>query len=90
MAHLKSSKKRERQTERRTKINRKWKDKIATLAKKVRKSEQGKKIEESKEELLINAQKTLDKAASKGVIHKKKAARLKSKWSKKLNSAKSN
>ncbi len=87
MAHLKSSKKRERQTKRRTKINKRWKDKIELLAKKVRRISTGKEVEESKEELLTDAQKTLDKAAAKGVIHKNKASRLKSRWSRKLNRA---
>ena len=84
MAHLKSSKKRERRTKRRTKINNQWRTKIQELKKKIRRLDEGKEIEESPTELMETAQKTLDKAAQKGVIHKNKAARLKSRWSKKL------
>jgi len=87
MAHLKSSKKRERRAKRRTEINRKWRNSIQELRKKVRRVEQGKEIEESPEELVEKAQKVLDKASQKGVIHKNKAARLKSRWSKKLSKA---
>ncbi len=42
---------------------------------------------DSKTELVNAAAKTLDKIASKGVIHKNKAARKKSRLMKKLNSA---
>ncbi len=85
MAHLKSSKKRERRTERRTEINKKWRDNIQALKKGFRRIEEGKEIEESSEELFNRAQKTIDKAAQKGIIHKNKAARLKSQWSKLLD-----
>jgi small subunit ribosomal protein S20 len=37
---------------------------------------------------LVTAAKKLDKAAARGVIHKNKAARLKSKMARKLNAAK--
>jgi small subunit ribosomal protein S20 len=37
---------------------------------------------------LVTATKKLDKAAARGVIHKNKAARLKSKMARKLNAAK--
>ncbi len=84
MAHLKSSKKRERRAKRRTEINKKWRDKIQALKRSFRRLEEGKEIKESPEELLLRAQKTVDKAAQKGIIHKNKAARLKSQWSKKV------
>ena len=84
MAHLPSSKKSIRQTRKRTARNLVWKRKIKSLAKKVRKLAAGKEIEENPEELLKKAQATLDKAAGKGVIHKNKAARLKSRWSRKI------
>ena len=85
MANLPSSKKRERQTKRRTQINLFRKEKIRNLAKKVRGLERGKELEEKPEEFMKKAQEVLDKAARKGIIHKNKAARLKSRWSKKLS-----
>lgn len=84
MAHLKSSKKRERRTKRRTEINNQWRKKIQELRKKFRRLDDGKEIEESPADLMETAQKTLDKAAQKGIIHKNRAARLKSRWSNKL------
>ena len=84
MAHLPSSKKSIRQTKKRTARNLFWKKQIKDLAKKVRKLSAGKEIEEKPEEILSAAQIVLDKAAEKGVIHKNKAARLKSRWNKKL------
>lgn len=84
MANLPSSKKRERQTRRRTQRNLFWKRKIEGLAKKVRGLERGKELGEKPEKFMKGAQETLDKATQKGVIHKNRAARLKSRWSKKV------
>ncbi|MFW6143323.1 MAG: 30S ribosomal protein S20 [Patescibacteria group bacterium] len=84
MANLPSSKKRIRQTKRKTEINNRWRSKIESLAKKLRQLESGRNIDETQEELEKQTQVVLDKAAQKGVIHKNKAARLKSRWSKRL------
>lgn len=84
MANLPGSKKKVRQTKRRTAKNLYWKDQIGALAKEVRGLERGKKLSESPEEFLPRAKKVIDKAAQKGVIHKNKAARLKSRWTKKV------
>lgn len=84
MANLPSSKKRIRQTKRKTEINNHWRSKIESLAKKLRQLESGRNIDETQEELEKQTQVVLDKAAQKGVIHKNKAARLKSRWSKRL------
>jgi len=85
MAHLAASKKSIRQTKKRTAQNLFWKVQIRDLAKKVRHFSTGKEISEKPKELLNTAQVVLDKAASKGIIHKNKAARLKSRWYKKLS-----
>jgi len=87
MANLPSSAKRERQTLRRTRINLFWKERIKSLAKKIRALDRGTKLEEDPDDFWRRVQKTVDKAAQKGVIHQNKAARLKSRWSKKLGNA---
>ena len=86
MANLPSSKKRERQTKKRTRRNLSWKKAITELAKKIRRLERGEKLEEKPEEFMKGAQEILDKAAKRGIIHRNKASRLKSRWSKKLKS----
>jgi len=84
MANLLGSEKRRRQTKRRTAKNLYWKDQIGALAKEVRGLERGKKLNESPEEFLLRAKRVVDKAAQRGVIHKNKAARLKSRWNKRV------
>jgi len=84
MANLPGSKKRWRQTKKRTTKNLYWKDQIGVLAKEVRGLERGKKLNEAPEEFLLRAKKVVDKAAQKGIIHKNKAARLKSRWTKRV------
>lgn len=60
----------------------KFKDALKT----VKKSIEVKDLDKAKTEL-ITAQKAIDKAQAKGVIHKNKAARLKSRVAAKLNAA---
>lgn len=59
---------------------------VKTISRKVAESVAGGKIEEAKV-LLPKANSTIDKAASKGVIHKNAAARKKSRLAKKLNAS---
>ena len=85
MANLKSSKKDIRRTEKRTLLNKTYRDNMKSAVK-------GLKIEISKndikDESLILAQKTLDKAAKRGVIKKQTAARMKSRLMKAMNKVK--
>ncbi|SFL32071.1 30S ribosomal protein S20 [Pelosinus propionicus] len=57
---------------------------IRTVSRKVVESVNAGNTDEAKA-LLINASKTIDKAASKGVVHKNAAARKKSRLARKLN-----
>lgn len=84
MANLASSIENIRKTKRRTKINQAWKSQIDRLSKQVRGLARGKKLGEDPQEFLKKAQKVVDKAAQKGVIHRNRAARLKSRWSRHL------
>lgn len=74
MPRTKSAKKAQRQSEKRRLKNLRVKKEIRALIKKMRK--------EKKPEDFLRLQKILDKAADKGIIHKNKAARLKSRLSK--------
>lgn len=78
--------KRARQAEKRRLRNKAIKTNLKTLVKKALTSIQANK--EDKEPLVINAVKKLDKAVSKGIIHKNTAARKKSRLMKKLNQKK--
>ncbi len=73
MANHKSSAKRARQTEVRTERNRAIKSRTRTAVKAFR--EAVAKKDDAAKELLALATKALNKAASKGVIHKRTAAR---------------
>ena len=84
MPHKKSAWKRLRQSEKRRRHNRTWMKQIK-LAKKellgaIQTGDKGK----ASVEMTVTVKK-LDKAAARGVIHKNKAARLKSRLSQKLN-----
>ena len=85
MANLKSSKKDIRRTEKRTALNKTYKDNMKNSVK-------GLKLSVSKNsfepEQLVAAQKALDKAAKKGVIKKGTASRLKSRLMKSINKLK--
>ncbi|MDQ7029334.1 MAG: 30S ribosomal protein S20 [Ardenticatenia bacterium] len=76
MPNTKSAKKRLRQSEKRRLRNRHYKGQMRSFVKRARQA-----IEagdwEAAEELLRRAYKAIDKAASKGVIHKNNAARKK-------------
>lgn len=88
MANKKSSLKRVRTTEkskaRNLKRKRVFKQAVKSLNKQVTAE---KKDEKAVKDLMIKAYKSLDKAASRGVIHKNKASRLKSRLAKKVNKA---
>ncbi len=78
----KSAQKRARQTKKRTIHNKQYKAKIRSVIKKVRTQ----KDKTAAETELKKAVSTLDRAATKNIIHKNKAARLKSKLSKYIKS----
>lgn len=84
MAQHKSSVKRIRSTERRTKRNVADKSTMKTLLKKVRSTT----AKEGSETILKEAVSMLDKLAGKNVIHKNKASNLKSKLTKHVNKLK--
>ena len=85
MANIKSAQKRIRVTEKKTARNTSLKSALKTTIKKFN-TAATEGSEESKD-LLKNAIQSLDKAASKGIIHKNTAARKKSRLSARLNSA---
>ena len=76
MPVIKSAQKKLRQDKKRTKRNDSVRENLKTLLKKAKKSR--------KNEAVLQAMKALDVAAKKNIIHKNKAARLKSKLSKLL------
>jgi small subunit ribosomal protein S20 len=79
-----SAKKALRQSNKKRLRNRVWRARIARDIKNARKNSE---IEDPKEKntLLSNAYKTADKAAKKGIINNRKAARIKSRLSKHLH-----
>ena len=83
MANHKSAEKRARQSEKKNLRNRMVKSNIKTAVKKVLSAVTEK--EESAASILDMAKSTIDKAAKKGVIHKRAAARKISRLAKKLN-----
>jgi len=82
-----SAKKALRQSKKRAKLNRRYKNKIKDLTKKVRGLADSNKIKQAKE-LLPALYKALDKAAKKGVIKKNTASRKKSRLTKMINKVK--
>lgn len=84
MANIKSAIKRARQSEKRRLHNRARRSELKTLIKKVEQFVAAGDIQAAQEAFRI-ATKKLDKAASKGLIHKNKAARKKSILAQKLN-----
>lgn len=80
MANIKSAKKRIRVIEAKTLQNKMTKSALRTAVKKVELTEG-----EEKSAAVKDAIKKVDQAASKGIIHKNKAARKKSQLAKKLN-----
>jgi small subunit ribosomal protein S20 len=83
MANIKSAEKRNRQNSKRTTLNRIVRGNSRTTLKRARQSIAG-DAPESREDVLV-AMRALDKAASKGVLHKNNAARRKSRLMKALN-----
>jgi small subunit ribosomal protein S20 len=81
MAQHKSAEKRARQSIKRRTVNKEEKSEMKTLLKKVR----AEKDKEKASAALKEAVSTLDKLASKGLIHKNKAANQKSKLTKHVN-----
>ncbi|MEW9096683.1 MAG: 30S ribosomal protein S20 [Clostridiaceae bacterium] len=84
MANIKSAKKRIKVIETKTLRNRMVKSSLKTTIKKFLTAVAGGNLEDAKAQYKASA-KALDMAASKGVIHKNKAARVKSRLSAKLN-----
>ena len=83
MANIKSAIKRNKQNEKRRERNRVFRGKARTSVKKARQAIEANNKEEARAKVL-EAVKALDKAASKGVIHKNNAARRKSRLMKRL------
>ena len=81
MPQHKSAEKRVRTSEKKREINRAYKTRLKNVIKSVRE----KKDKESAEKSLQTATAVIDKLASKGVIHKNKAANQKSKLAKAVN-----
>mgnify|MGYP001106974239 CR=1 FL=1 len=84
MANIKSQIKRNRQNLKRRDLNRVYRGRARTALKKARLAIESGKIEEARAATQI-ATKALDKAAAKGVFHKNKAARQKSRLVQHLN-----
>lgn len=87
MANHKSAVKRHKQSLKRAARNRAVKTRIRNVVKSVRAAIRD-KDQVKAAELLVAATSTLDKAAGKGVVHWKKAARKISRLSKAVNAAK--
>ncbi len=84
MANIKSQIKRNRQNLKRRELNRIFRGSARTALRNARKAIDSGDIKEARAATQI-ATKALDKAASKGVIHKNKAARQKSRLMQRLN-----
>ncbi|HEU5012352.1 MAG TPA: 30S ribosomal protein S20 [Roseiflexaceae bacterium] len=84
MANTKSAEKRIRTNERKRVRNQAYRSRAKTA---VRKAEQTIFAGEPSQEAVLEAIRTLDKAAGKGIIHKNNAARRKSRLMKKFNTA---
>lgn len=85
MANIKSAKKRIKVIETKTLRNRMIKSSLKTAIKKFLVAVEGGNVEEAKT-TFVAATKALDMAASKGIVHKNKVARNKSRLASKLNS----
>ncbi|CAG0973375.1 partial 30S ribosomal protein S20, partial [Anaerolineae bacterium] len=84
MANHKSALKRQRQNDKRRLYNRSWRSRARTFVKKAR-TAIGETSSENAVEATREAIRELDKAATKGVIHKRNAARRKSRLMRQLN-----
>ncbi|MCK4726274.1 MAG: 30S ribosomal protein S20 [Anaerolineales bacterium] len=88
MANIKSAMKRNRQNIKRRLRNRQFRGKARSYVKQARHALEVGELEAARTETLI-AVRALDKAASKGVIHKNNAARRKSRLMKRLSALES-
>ena len=84
MANIKSAKKRIKVTEKKTLENKMVKSALKTAIKKFEAAVAANNADEAKA-LFVNATKSIDMAAQKGVVHKNMAARKKSRLAAKLN-----
>lgn len=84
MANIASAKKRMRQNEKRRTRNQVWRTRARTYIKRARSAMTQESMDTSVDAVRL-AISELDKAASKGVIHKRNAARRKSRLMKQLN-----
>lgn len=87
MPNIASAKKRLRQSLKRNARNRSVKSELRTEIRKVRETTTAGKLEDAEKEFRVAVEK-LDRAAAKNIIHKNKAARLKSRLSAHLKAAK--
>ena len=87
MAHSLSAKKRIRQNEKRRKINRARKSQVKTQIKHLETALQNGNVDAAQDQFKLVVKK-LDKAASTSTMHKKTAARKKSRLAKRLNALK--
>jgi small subunit ribosomal protein S20 len=87
LANTQSAIKRIRRSERRRRINQVHRSRARTYVKRTRALIAAGQIEEA-EAAALQAVRSLDKAAERGIIHKNKAARSKSRLMKQLNQAK--
>jgi small subunit ribosomal protein S20 len=85
LANIKSQIKRNRQNKKRRDLNRVYRGRARTALKKARLAIEVGDVEKAREATQI-ATKALDKAAAKGVFHKNKAARQKSRLMQRFNS----
>lgn len=84
MANTKQAIKMVRKINRRTQFNRWWKSKVKNAFKSLDESVHTKAASDKLKSDFISLQKNVDKATKKGVFHKNKANRLKSRASKKV------
>lgn len=84
---IESAKKRVRTSEKKKKINRRWKDKLKNTIKDYKAVIEEGNIDQA-EEMLPDVYKVIDKSASRNIIHKNNAARKKSKMKRMLNELK--
>jgi small subunit ribosomal protein S20 len=85
LANLKSQVKRNKQNEKRRERNIAIKSSIRTSAKKVVKAVDEKTAADALKKTYLSFVRTIDKAASSGIVHKKTAARKKSRLAKRVN-----
>jgi small subunit ribosomal protein S20 len=85
VANIKSQIKRIKQNEKRRERNVQVKSSIRTASKKLVSAVESKQGADAVKGLYVNLQKTIDKAAGAGVVHRKTASRKKSRLAKRVN-----